>query len=150
MPELTLTEFAAKIDEVMPAVMKGFARKQTNALYKGKITLPQFFILSHLNRHGDSIMKDLASVMEVSTPAATGIVERLVRDRYVTRVFDPKDRRVIHIRLTQSGANLVKKMDTQRRQLTLEVFGKISQQERENYLSILMHIKDVLSENNAA
>lgn len=144
MPEHSLAEFAEKIEEVMPAVMKGLAKRQTNELYKGKITLPQFFILSCLAKNGESKMSELAHVMEVTTAAATGIIGRLVHYGYVARVYDPKDRRVINVRLTHKGLELVEKMSRQRKRVILDVFGALSKEERETYLSILMHIRDVL------
>ncbi|MDO8536459.1 MAG: MarR family transcriptional regulator [Candidatus Omnitrophota bacterium] len=144
MSDLTLSDFAEKIEDVMPTVMKGFAKMQTNELFKGKITLPQFFVLSHLDKQRESKMNELAKFMEVTTAAATGIVDRLVRYGYIARVYDPKDRRVINVRLTQKGSDLVKKIGRQRREVTSEVFGKISKEERENYLAIMLHIRDVL------
>ena len=146
MSDLTLSDFAKRIEEVMPAVMKGFARMQTNELFKGKITLPQFFALNHLDKHGESKMNELARFMDVTTAAATGIVDRLVRYGYIVRAYDPKDRRVINIRLTQKGSDLVKRIGRQRRDVTREVFGRISREERENYLAIMLHIRDVLTE----
>jgi len=146
MPDLTLSEFADKIEEVVPAVMKGFAKMQTNELLKGKITLPQFFILSHLYRQGESKMSELANVMDATTAAATGIVDRLVTSGYAMRLYNPKDRRVINIKLTQKGSNMVQRIDHQRRQVTSEVFGRISKEERENYLSIMLHVRDVILE----
>ena len=146
MPELTLSEFSERIEEVVPAVMRGFAKMQTNELFKGKITLPQFFILSHLYKHGESRMNELANVMEVTTAAATGMVDRLVISGYVMRLYDPKDRRVINIKLTQKGSNMVQRISQQRKQITSEVFGKISKEERYNYLSIMLHIHDVITE----
>ena len=130
----------------MPTVMKGFVKMQTNELFKGKITLPQFFVLSHLDKHGESKMNELAKVMDVTTAAATGIVDRLVRYGYIMRAYNPKDRRVINIRLTQKGSDLVKRIGRQRRDVTREVFGKISKEERGNYLAIMLHIRDILTE----
>ena len=147
MPDLTLSDFAEKIENVMPTVMRGFAKMQTNELFKGKITLPQFFILNHLDKHGGLKMNELAKVMDVTTAAATGTVDRLVRYGYIVRAYDPKDRRVINIRLTQKGSDLVKRIGRQRRDVTREVFGKISKEERENYLAIMLHIRDVLTED---
>jgi DNA-binding MarR family transcriptional regulator len=72
-------------------------------------------------------------------------VDRLVRYGYIVRTYDPKDRRVINIRLTQKGSDLVKRIGRQRKEVTREVFGKISKEERENYLAIMLHIRDVLT-----
>jgi DNA-binding MarR family transcriptional regulator len=91
-------------------------------------------------------MSELANVMDVTTPAATGIVDRLVTSGYAARFYDPKDRRVINIKLTQKGSNMVQRISRQRKQVTSEVFGRISKEERENYLSIMLHVRDVLME----
>ena len=147
MSGLTLSDFAERIEDVIPAVMRGFAKMQTNELFKGKITLPQFFVLNHLDKHGESKMNELAKVMDVTTAAATGIVDRLVRYGYIMRSYDPEDRRVINIGLIQKGSDLVKRIGRQRREVTREVFGKISKEERENYLAIMLHIRDVLTED---
>lgn len=144
MADLTLSDFADKIEDVMSTVMRGFAKMQTNELFKGKITLPQFFVLNHLDKHGESKMSELAKVMDVTTAAATGIVDRLVRYGYIVRAYDSKDRRVINIRLTQKGSDLVRKIIRQRKEVTSEVFGKISKEEREEYLAIMLHIRDVI------
>ena len=148
MTDSALSDFIEKIEDVMPVVMKGIAKMHTNELSKGKITLPQFFVLSHLYKHGESKMNELAKVMDVTTAAATGIVDRLVRCGYIARSYDPKDRRVINIGLTQKGSDMVKRISRQRREVTSEVFSQISREERNNYLTIMLHIRDILSEEN--
>jgi len=143
-----LTRFTEKLEELMPVVMRGFARRQASELYKGKITPPQLFVMSHLERAGTSIMKELARVLDVTTAAATGVVERLVRYGYVSRIYDKSDRRLIHIKLTPRGSELLKRISRQRRQSILGIFGKISRDERSNYISILSHIRDIMTQEN--
>src|SRR3989338_7058848 len=141
---ISLSGFADKLNEVMPVIIKEFSRYQANELYKGKITLPQFLIMDFLNKKGEARMTDLAHFMGVSTAAVTGIVDRLVKYGYVLRGFEPEDRRVIKIKLTPKGYMLVKKINLQRREMLINVFGKISDVDRQEYLRILMEIKDVL------
>ena len=143
----SLLEFADKMNEIMPGIIQGFARRQADELYKGKITLPQFLILDFLSQQGESKMTDMAHFMHVTTAAMTGIVDRLVRDDYVTRVYDPRDMRVIKIKLTSHGNKLVKKINEQRRSMIIKIFGSISEADRQDYLRILMQIRDVLSED---
>lgn len=144
MSVIALPEFADKLSAIMPVIMREFSKKIGSELYQGKITLPQFIILEFLHREGESKMTDLARFMSVTTAAMTGFVERLVRDGYVERVFDPGDRRVIIIKLTGKGAVLVKKVNAQRRSTVINIFGQISQAEREEYLKILTRIHNIL------
>ena len=150
MTESRLMEFADNLEEIMPALMKKFARYQVSELYQGQITLPQFMVLNCLAHSGESKMKDLAGFMHVTTAAMTGIVERLVRDGYVKRLYDPQDRRIIKTDLTAKGKELLSKIRQQRRRLVIKVFSKISDQDRKDYLRILRQISEVLTEEKPA
>jgi len=144
MPSLSLPEFADKITEIMPVVLKEFSRRQVDELYKGKITLQQFLVLDFLHKAGESNMTSLAHFMDVTTPAMTGIVDRLVRDGYVVRVYDEKDRRIIMVRLTAKGSELLRKICDHRRQMITRVFGEISESDRRDYLRVITQIKENL------
>lgn len=145
MTELSIVEFADRISQIMPLITKEFARRQLKELYKDKITISQFLILEFLNKEGSSNMSFLAHFMNVTTAAMTGIIDRLVRDGYARRVYDPKDRRIIKIELTGRGNELVKKLHQERRKMIIRIFGEISERDRRDYLRILMQIKEVLS-----
>jgi MarR family transcriptional regulator, organic hydroperoxide resistance regulator len=144
MSELELSEFADKVGELMPVIMKEFARHQSGEFYKTKITMPQFFVLDMLKHNGGSKMSDMARFLNVTTAAMTGIVGRLVRDGYVMRLSDPKDRRIIKVDLTAKGAKVIKDMVERRKQITMKIFSSISSREREDYLNILAHVGEHL------
>jgi DNA-binding MarR family transcriptional regulator len=144
---ISVHEFADKMNEVMPVMIKEFSRRHASEIYKGKITLPQFLILNFLHGNEDSKMSDLAHFMFVSTAAMTGMVERLVKCGYVAREYEPKDRRIIKIKLTSKGSELAGKINRERRRIIIDVFGKVSEADRSNYLRVLMKIKEVLTKN---
>jgi DNA-binding MarR family transcriptional regulator len=146
MSAMPLNEFANKLEMIMPRLMNGFSRQHQNEFFRGKITLPQFVILSYLEKEGPVRMTDLALFMNVTTAAMTGIIARLVRLGYVRRQADPKDRRIIKVTLTAKGEQTIKKAHQERRQVILHVFGQISEMEREDYLRILMHIQEIVQQ----
>ncbi|MGB4520695.1 MAG: MarR family transcriptional regulator [Candidatus Omnitrophota bacterium] len=145
MVPMPINDFADQINEIAPAIMRDLAKRQVCELFKGRITLPQLLVLDFLDAKGASKMKDLALFMNVSTAAVTGIVERLVRDNYVSRSYDPKDRRIIRVNLTNKGSELFKKINRERRQIIVKIFSKISEADRQNYLRILLEIKEILA-----
>ena len=149
MAQITLSEFADKMSEFLPIIMKEFAHR-VSELYKGKITFPQFLLLDFLTKHGESKMTDMAGFMDVTTAAMTGIVDRLVKSGYAARMYDPDDRRIIKIRLTVKGAALVKKVNNQKRHMIIHIFGRISQKDREEYLRIVTKIRDILLRSGQA
>lgn len=140
-----LYEFANQLNKIMPVIIKEFARRHANELYKGKITLPQFFILNYVYENGESKMTDLARFVKVTSAAMTGVIDRLVKYDYVLRVAEPRDRRIIKIKLTAKGGGLIKKINQQRRSMVINIFGKISAAERDEYLRILSRIRDILT-----
>lgn len=146
MSQLTLPEFSDKVSEIMPAIMREFIKQQSGMFYKTRMTVPQSIVLEILHRNGETRMTDLANFMNVTTAAMTGIVSRIVRDGYCLRISDPEDRRTIKIRLTPKGERIVKTISEDRKKVTMKIFGMISQKEREEYLGILMHIKEHLKQ----
>jgi DNA-binding MarR family transcriptional regulator len=146
MPELSLAGFADTVDEIMFDMVKAFIKRQPDELLKGKITMPQCFLMMFLKRQGEAKMTDIARFLNVTTAAATGVVDRLVKGAHLTRVFDPSDRRIIKVKLSAKGAQTVQKIVQQRRQMIMEIFGKISQDDREQYLAILSRVQQVAKE----
>lgn len=146
MPGLPLSEFSERLSELMPEVMRGFTRRETSNLIKSRITIAQFFVLNYLLKQQETMMKDVARFLNVTTAAATGIVDRLVNYGYLQRVFDAADRRIIRIKLTARGADLVKKVNLEKKKRVMEVFGKLDDAERQQYLTILSRINDILKQ----
>ena len=145
MSQLSLSDFAEQINQVMPLVGREFAQMQMKRFCRDKITLPQLLILDFLHKEGESTMSYLAHFMSVTTAAMTGIVDRMVRDNYLKRIYDPQDRRIVKVRLTPRGNELIKDINEQKRCLIIKIFGRISQVDRQEYLRILIQIKEILS-----
>lgn len=147
-PKKQLLAFADQVNELIPALMREFARKQANELCKRKITFPQFLILDFLSRENESTMTDISRFMRVTTATMTGIVNRLVEAGYCQRIFDPQDRRIVLMKLTSRGDLIVRKVNEERRKMIVDVFGKLSHKERDDYLHILTRIREMIIARN--
>lgn len=136
-----LEAFIEEVSQIMPRVLQGiFRRQKTDLLSRGEISLPQFMLMLVLYRKGFMKMKDIAHQLNVSLPATTGMVNRMVRDGRVRRIPDEKDRRVVYIGITARGKQVVNTVRTQRKRLFAEVFSNISQTERMQYLKVLRKV----------
>ena len=62
----------------------------------------QTFALSSL-AHGATTSSELAEEMGITLPSATSLVDRLVKNGWVTREPDPNDRRIIRLGVTDQG-----------------------------------------------
>lgn len=150
MPEIPLIHFADKMSEIMPIMMKEFTRCMACELQKGKVTLPQIMILHFLELEREAKMKDLARFMGVTMAAMSGIIDRLVKSGHCARIYEPQDRRIIKIKLTAKGGNLVKDINEGKRRMIIKIFGKISETDRQDYLRILLQIKEILVKENSS
>ncbi|MDD5136097.1 MAG: MarR family transcriptional regulator [Candidatus Omnitrophica bacterium] len=142
MAHMPLAEFADKVTEIMPVIMREFLKKETEEFYKAKITIPQLVVLDMLVREGELRMSDLARLMNVTTAATTGIVDRLVREGYVARESDAEDRRIIKVRPTAKGIRIVKSANEHKKAIIVKMFSVVSDTEREEYLRILTVVRD--------
>ena len=70
------------------------------------VTLPQFDVLSELERVGNKMtMSELSRELMVSNGNVTGVIDRLEKNAFVTRTRAEHDRRVQYIELTAKGRN---------------------------------------------
>lgn len=65
-------------------------------------------VLFYLLHHGPKPISSLAKELCVSKPNMTPVIDKLVYDGLVTRDYDPNDRRVIIISITQKAIDLIK------------------------------------------
>ena len=137
---MNIKEFASKVIELSPQIIRGFKQYENNYLTRGEITLPQFLALGHLERNGKSKMNDLAKHFKISPSAITGLIDRLLVQGLVVRKADFHDRRIIWIELTAKGRGIIKSINKQKTETLIKVFGKISPEDREHYLSILEQV----------
>ncbi len=142
---MNIEEFARRMVELSPQVVRGFARYENNDLTKGKITLPQFWILDYLHRSGSDKMSSLAQYLNISPASTTGLIDRLMEQKLVTRKDDLHDRRIVWIELTFRGKDMILSIRKQKIQTLTEVFAKISSDDRLRYLDILERIVKIVN-----
>jgi MarR family transcriptional regulator, organic hydroperoxide resistance regulator len=83
-------------------------RQQTpDSWMKLNLTVPQLKSLFFMTDNGATNFKELASVLKVTPSNLTGVIDRLVDHGLVTRAENAADRRVIILKATKKGQNLV-------------------------------------------
>ena len=79
-------------------------------LTRGKVSYPQFFLLTYLAEEDCLSMSSIARMMGHSTAAATGMVDKLQTLGHLKRYTAAADRRKIMVRITEQGRELVAQM----------------------------------------
>ncbi|MCF7894974.1 MAG: MarR family transcriptional regulator [Candidatus Omnitrophica bacterium] len=150
MSNKTLSQFSKELTNTISYIQRlahNMLKEKADAFIKGKITLPQYLVLDLIYQKKALKMKDIASQLKISLPAASGLIDRLVKLKMVKRVYDLKDRRVILIDLTKVGKETVEDIGRKRREIIQKIFSPLNQQERQVYLNILNKIKNKFNDD---
>jgi DNA-binding MarR family transcriptional regulator len=71
------------------------------------ISMTHFHVLTLLRHHDAMPMGRLAEILDASMSSATGIIDRMEERGLVERVRVPDDRRIVLVRVTDAGRDLV-------------------------------------------
>ena len=72
-------------------------------------TMLEFETLKYVKDTGKPHMREVAKNFHVTPPAATLLIESLVKERLLARVLDPDDRRSVRVSLTPKGKKLLER-----------------------------------------
>lgn len=132
---------AAEITLLAPKLLRGI---RPGFIASARFSTAQLVILLRVYEKKTTRIGALHLDMQVSAPTISGVVERLVRDGFLLRIHDTKDRRAVNVELTEKGRKQVKLILSGINKRWLEILRHLSAKEREDYLRILKKIVEVL------
>jgi len=138
---LTNGEVGSLADIIM-VMQRRFMSSLMGELARGRVSFPQFFLLGHLCSHGPIGMSRIAELMNHSTPAATGLVQRLEKLGYVRRTHEKEDRRKVTATATLKGTRLVDGIRQEMIGNLEKVMGLLDPQEQRAWLDIYKKIHE--------
>lgn len=97
------------------------------------LTMQQVRVLGLVAGEPGLTVQALGHTLAVSTPTASGLVERLVDKGLLERVDDESDRRVRRLRMTAEGAAVLGRMDSMFARVMRVVFSLLSTEELEQF-----------------
>jgi DNA-binding MarR family transcriptional regulator len=105
----------------------------------------QIKLVMYLAIHGSQTMSDLAEGLKVTTPAITGLVDKLEKRGMVERLRDPQDRRVVHVRLAPRARLIAEQhLEARRRQMRL-VLTTLTPEEQRMFIRTLKLLAQTFS-----
>jgi DNA-binding MarR family transcriptional regulator len=93
------------------------------------LTMAQLKSLFFISNQGSTHPGKLAAALGVTPTNVTGIIDRLERHGLVSRTMDTRDRRVMLLRATGRGEDLVTKLRERRRGYLAGVLAKLNSDE---------------------
>ncbi len=114
-------------DEVLMVIPLLHKKTLHAARARSKLSTPYYLILCVLDREGPMPTTEVGKRLAVSKPNMTALADKLIDEKYVIRLPDKKDRRIVRLAQTAKGKR------------ALEKWRKDS---RESVLSALMPLDD--------
>jgi DNA-binding MarR family transcriptional regulator len=102
------------------------------------VTLSQFRALVVLDGHGPSRLNQLAARLDVGSPTALRMVDRLIRAGLVQRHENEHDRREVVIALTDAGRSVVQRVTRRRRTAIATVVAAMPSERRADLVEALI------------
>ena len=110
------------------------------------LSMAQLNILYTLKRCGEMPMSRLAEMLNVSLSNATGLIDRIEERGLVERTRVPEDRRIVLIRVTREGEQLLTELDILSDDLLRSVLGRLTARELTAVGTAFAAIRDALVE----
>jgi len=115
-------QIAKEISQVIPT----FIRHMYPYVFEPMEVPPsQILALVAIEENNGCTLSQLKREMHVSAPTISGIVERLVRDGFITRTEDRNDRRIKNVVLTKNGQMVLEKFRKNIKERWQQILNKV-------------------------
>ena len=125
------------LDRLMSDIARIFGMKEMEKVVDVDLNFHQLEVLRQIYLLKEPMMSQLGEVCGIQLSTLTRIVDKLVQKNFVTRKFDPSDRRVIRVTLTPYGDEVVRKVEKTKKEKIMSVLKYFSHSEREKFLQML-------------
>lgn len=110
------------------------------------LTISQYAVLNQLLTTKRMPMTEVGQKLNITKPAVTHLVDRLEERGYLKRTAHPNDRRVHLIELQSKGEKIARSIQTHFLNYLLQVFSKLSSEDRKVVLQFYAILNENISE----
>ncbi len=101
------------------------------------LSMAQLAALSMVHRKGTSSVSDIGEELEITNPAASQLLERLVQQGLVARSEDPNDRRLKQLALTGHGESVLRQGMQARQKWLTALAERMPPEEQEQVIAAM-------------
>lgn len=138
-------EAAKEILHLIKRVNKQMKKQIFTIIDQYGITVPQFFVLRHLDE-GRITMGQLSKSIHLSMSTVSGIVDRLEEHDYVKRVRDEDDRRIVWIEETEKGSKIKEQITLFNERQFSNLLGGLAEPQLKNIRTSLQILHEYFEE----
>lgn len=116
-------------------------KQETETIKKHGLTICQFGVMEALYNKGNLRIQDLIDKLLSTSGNMTVVIKNMIRDGYIYKAVDSKDRRASLIGLTPLGRQTIEKILPEHYTNVGQIFSVLSQEEQDQLASILKKFK---------
>ncbi len=113
---------------------EGFHKKNRT---KPACSLLHLQTLRYVKEKKRPLMRDVAEFLFITPPAATFLIDGLVKEGLLARIIDSEDRRTVRLRITAAGNELFTRASRDAMREIAEVFSVLGAKERSELVALL-------------
>lgn len=126
---------------VLNKAIRTFKSYEAKAAKEHGLTPTQFSVLETLYSKGELRIQDLIEKMLATFGNMTVVIRNMVRDGWISRTCDLKDRRSFFLKLTPAGRRKIEKILPEHIDSIVEALAILEDDEKENLIQILKKFK---------
>ncbi len=98
-----------------------------------------------IREHDGLTMKEFAEFLHVTSPSATSFVNRLVRMKWVKRIADKTNRKLVRLKLSDEGMNCVTTNMKEHSRMMRDLFSLLTLADQKEFARILGNLRVTLA-----
>ena len=104
-------------------------------------------IISFIAEKQAVIMRDIADFLSAPVSTLTGIVDRLVEKKYLNRFYSSQDRRIVKVKLTETGRLAFENYQDTKERMGSIMLAALSEDEQDKLIDLLETISSQIKNN---
>lgn len=104
-------------------------------------------IIHLLAHHGGLSQREIANLAKVKPGSVSEVLERLAKNKMITRWRDRNDRRIVRVKLADKGEQLYHELAEKRRQFEREMLQNVTKKEKQTFLTVITKMQEQLNCN---
>lgn len=133
---------AIHLEEVLVELVKVYNHRRQSILNQYQVVDQEVDIINYLNEQEMKKMKEVGEFFNIKLSTLTSTIDKLEKNKLVKRKSSKDDRRVIFIRPTAKGQNLLNELDQFTREAVNNKAGSLKQHEFDTLISGIKSIVD--------
>ncbi len=135
-----------KIEKILREVCFKIRVKGREALREYAITPAKFDVLQRLYFGGPQTMSILSQSLGIAKSTTTGLIKRLEKEGFVEREVKSDDKRVVFVKITQKGVDVINSVIRRRIEFVSEVMKVFSFEENSKFEELLVKFDEKVLE----